>query len=109
MKITVTNGGTGYTSAPTVVFTGGGFTTVATAKAVIAGGAVSYIYITATGAGYTSSPTITFTGGAGTGAAATVDAARTSQGTGYTTAPTCTISAPDIAGGVTVGFPKVRP
>ncbi len=103
MKITLTNGGSGYTSAPTVVFSGGSGTGAA-ATAVISGGAVSYIYVRQSGSGYTGTPTISFTGGAGTGATATVDADRTSKGTGYTaTGLTVTFSAPDIAGAAATG------
>lgn len=67
---TVTAGGTGYTSAPLVAFTGGGGSG-ATATATIASGVVTGITITAAGNGYTSAPTVSFSGGAGTGAAAT--------------------------------------
>lgn len=69
-QITVTAGGSGYTSAPTVTFTGGGGSG-ATATATISGGAVTSITITNAGTGYTSAPTIGFTGGAGSGATAT--------------------------------------
>nr|WP_329603243.1 phage tail tube protein [Pseudomonas fulva] len=68
--IDLTNGGTGYTSAPTVTFSGGGGTGAA-ATAIIADGKVIGFNITNAGSGYTSKPTITLTGGAGTGAAAT--------------------------------------
>lgn len=64
----VTAGGTGYTTAPTVSFAGGGGTGVA-ATAVVSGGAVTAILFTAFGSGYTSAPTVTLTGGGGTGAA----------------------------------------
>ncbi len=68
--ITVTNGGTGYTTAPTVtVNSTSGTGTVATAT--VAAGVVTAINIVYRGSGYTSAPTITFTGGGGTGAAAT--------------------------------------
>jgi hypothetical protein len=70
LSVTVTNGGTGYTSAPTVTFTGGAGTGAA-AKAVILNGKVIAIVMTNHGTGYTSAPTVGFTGGAGTGAAAT--------------------------------------
>ena len=69
---TVTAGGSGYTSAPTVTFAAapaGGIT--ATGTATISGDAVSAITITNPGNGYTSAPAITFSGGGGTGAAAT--------------------------------------
>jgi len=68
--ITVTAGGTGYTSAPTVVFTGGAGTGAA-ATATVENGVVTGITITNPGTGYTSAPAISFTGGAGTGATAT--------------------------------------
>lgn len=70
-KINVTAGGSGYTSAPAVVFTGGDGTGVA-ATAVVNAGAVESINITNPGTGYTIAPGISFTGGGGgTGAAAT--------------------------------------
>ena len=68
--IAVSAGGTGYTSAPTVTFTGGGGTG-ATATATVAGGVVTAVTVTGVGSGYTSAPTIGFTGGAGSGATAT--------------------------------------
>lgn len=72
--INVTAGGTGYTSAPTVVLTGGGGTGAA-AHAVLGSGAnegkVVSVVMDNEGIGYTSAPAISFTGGAGTGAAAT--------------------------------------
>ena len=71
--IRVTNGGTGYTSAPTVVITpvtGNTPTTVATATATVSNGAVTSISVTGNGVGYTSAPLISFTGGAGSGATA---------------------------------------
>ncbi len=66
--ITITNGGSGYTSAPTVVFSSG----TATAVANVTSGAVTSIDITYQGKPkeYTVAPTISFTG-VGTGAVAT--------------------------------------
>ncbi|WP_455567010.1 phage tail tube protein [Pseudomonas piscis] len=69
-RVAVTNGGSGYTSAPTVAITGGGGSG-ATAVAVLDGDKVASVTITNPGSGYASAPTIAFTGGAGTGAAAT--------------------------------------
>lgn len=63
----VNNGGSGYTSPPSVSITGGGGTG-ATAIANISGGAVVAIVITNGGSGYTSAPTLSMTGGGGTGA-----------------------------------------
>jgi hypothetical protein len=79
-QINITNGGSGYSSAPSVTFSapqqGGGVT--ATAVATVANGQVTTITITETGGlkggrGYTSAPTITIAspGGAGTTATAT--------------------------------------
>lgn len=69
---TVTAGGSGYTSAPTVAFSGGGGSGAA-ATAVLTSDAVTSLTITDPGSGYTSAPTIAFSGGAGTGAAATAN------------------------------------
>lgn len=72
--VNVTNAGSGYTSAPTVAFTGGGGTG-ATGHAVLGEGAnagkVVSVVVDNPGIGYTSAPTVAFSGGAGTGAAAT--------------------------------------
>lgn len=68
---TITNGGTGYTSAPTVTFAPPTSGTTATGTATVSGGAVVSITITSTGSGYTSAPLVTFTGGGGASAAAT--------------------------------------
>jgi len=68
--VVVTAGGSGYVSAPTVGFTGGGGSGAA-ATAWVSGGAVVGVVITNPGTGYTSAPTIGFTGGSGSGATAT--------------------------------------
>lgn len=68
--ITIGNGGTGYTSAPTVALTGGGGTG-ATAEATVTGGVITKITVTNAGIGYTTAPTVALTGGGGTGATAT--------------------------------------
>jgi autotransporter-associated beta strand protein len=68
--VTITAGGAGYTSAPTVTFSAapaGGIT--ATGIATISGGAVTGVTITNPGSGYTAAPTVTFTGGGFTTAA----------------------------------------
>lgn len=70
----VTNGGSGYTTAPTVTITGGGGTG-ATGVATITGGIVAGVTITNAGSGYTSLPTIAFSGGDGTGAVGVADLA----------------------------------
>jgi len=67
----MTNGGTGYTSAPGVSFTGGGGTSAAGTAVGNATGQVAGVNMTNVGSGYTSAPTVGFTGGGGTGAAGT--------------------------------------
>ncbi|HRO18611.1 MAG TPA: hypothetical protein PLU07_10495 [Ferruginibacter sp.] len=62
--------GTGYTSAPTVAFSGGGGSNAAGTAVVVKGRVVS-VTITNGGSGYTTAPTVAFTGGGSTGAAAT--------------------------------------
>lgn len=69
-SVTVGTAGSGYTSVPTVGFTGGGGTGVA-GVAILDNGTVTGVLITNNGSGYTSAPTVSFTGGGGTGAAAT--------------------------------------
>lgn len=69
-SITVTAGGSGYTSAPTVSFSGGGGSG-ATATASISSGAVTSVTLTANGTSFTSAPTVSFSGGGGSGASAT--------------------------------------
>ncbi len=72
-EVTISNGGSGYTSAPAVTFPEapqGGIT--ATGTATVKDGAVTGVTITNGGSGYTSPPAVTFTGGGGTGAAGVV-------------------------------------
>jgi hypothetical protein len=67
--LSLTSGGTGYTTAPTVAITGGGGSG-AIATATVSGGVVTGFSITNAGTGYTSTPTVALTGGNGTGAVA---------------------------------------
>ena len=58
--VTITNGGSGYVTAPAVTISGPGIGTTATAiAAVSSGGTISNVYVTYAGAGYTVAPTIT--------------------------------------------------
>lgn len=68
--ITIGNGGSGYTSAPTITLTGGGGTG-ATAEATVSGGVITKITVTNAGQGYTTAPTVNIAGGNGTGGTAT--------------------------------------
>ena len=69
--ITVTAGGSGYTSAPTVAISADAGSS-ATATATISGGAVTAISVTGAGSGYNNGATVTISGGGGSGATATV-------------------------------------
>ena len=102
-NITISDGGSGYTSAPTVTIANapaGG--TRATATATIASGIVTGIDITNGGAGYTSAPTVTIANApaGGTQATATATIASgvvtginiTNGGTGYTSAPAISLT-----------------
>ena len=70
-NITFTYDPVGYTSAPSVSFSGGGGTGAA-GTAVLTNGRVSSITITNAGSGYTSAPTVTIAGSGGATATATV-------------------------------------
>jgi len=65
--LTIIEGGTGYTSAPTISITGGGNPIKsATATCTISGGEVNTVTITEPGNGYTSNPIVTLIGGGAT-------------------------------------------
>ena len=71
-SVSLTAGGSGYTSTPTVTVSApdNADGTRATVLAVVSGGSVTELRITNSGWGYTSAPTVTFSGGVGSGAAA---------------------------------------
>jgi microcystin-dependent protein len=77
-------GGTGYTTVPTVTFSGGGGIVQATAIATIAGGAIVGITLLTRGSGYTSAPSIVITGGGGSGGMASASIALTGRTLGET-------------------------
>ena len=103
-SIAVTNGGTGYTSAPAVTISAPNQANgvQATAVATILANTVTSVVLTEAGTGYTSNPTVTFTGGGGSNAAAvasyttfktgTVSVTVLNGGTGYTNAANITVS-----------------
>lgn len=70
-NVRIGHGGAGYTSAPTVVFAGGGGTGAAATATINADGEVNGVAVTNSGTGYTGKPTVSFTGGGGSGAIAT--------------------------------------
>jgi hypothetical protein len=57
-SVDVVSGGSGYTTVPSVTFSGGAGTGAA-ATAVVTGGVVTSIILTAGGSGYTTNPTVT--------------------------------------------------
>jgi len=70
-SVQVGSGGASYTSAPTVVFAGGGGNSAAATATINADGEVNGVAVTNNGTAFTGTPTISFTGGAGSGATAT--------------------------------------
>ena len=100
--IQVTNAGSGYTTAPTVTFSGGNGTVsaVGTASINAVTGKVTGVSIGFPGYGFTSAPTVTLTGGGGTDATAVASIAPGVVGFNITTAgvytvvPTVAIVAP---------------
>ena len=95
-SLTITSGGAGYDSVPSVTLLSGAG---AAAVATVSGGSLTAIAVTSVGVGYTSAPTVAITGGGGSGGTATavvtggqVTAINiTSAGMGYTSAPTITL------------------
>lgn len=92
-SIKVTNGGSGYTSAPTVVVQSPSGTVAPTATAVLGteidADKVVSVTLDTQGSGYQTRPNVSFTGGGGSGATATanLDANTTTVVTGYTPVP----------------------
>lgn len=84
--VAVTTPGTGYSTAPTVVISGGGGTG-AVYTANVAGGSVTGFNQISQGSGYTSAPLVTLTGGGGTGATATATVVLTTNTFSLTTGP----------------------
>ena len=100
-RITVLNGGHGYTAAPTAALTAapaGGVT--ATAVPFLNGAPVASVTITAGGSSYTAAPTVSFSGGGGSSAAGTAvisggavtSVTITNGGSGYIAAPIVSFS-----------------
>lgn len=101
--IQIMDGGAGYSSPPSMVFTGGTPTVPATAAAEISNGRLTGVTITEPGSGYKDTPTLSIVGGQGStpslavGVLGQVRSIRvTATGSGYTTtaayAPTVILS-----------------
>jgi filamentous hemagglutinin family protein len=117
--IAVANGGSGYSTAPTVTISGGGGTG-ATATATVSGGVVTGLTVTNAGTGF-SFPIATISGGGGSGVSATpiffggvlTGFTLTNGGSGYTNAPNVSLTGgggagatatATMSGGVVTGF-----
>ena len=98
--LAVTNGGSGYTSAPSVNFSGGGGSGGAATAQISGVTAVNLAAPNFGGSGYTSAPVVSFTSATGTGATAVATVTGgvvtgitvTNGGSGYATAPTVNIT-----------------
>jgi hypothetical protein len=104
---TVNNGGTGYTSPPTVNLSGGAFVSPVTATftATLSGDKVTSTPRGSAGAGYTTPPTVTFSAPpASVQATATASVSNNrvtgftlvNAGAGYFSTPTVTLAAPSL-------------
>ncbi|MBN9508153.1 MAG: hypothetical protein J0I21_03440, partial [Alphaproteobacteria bacterium] len=94
-SVAVTAGGGAYTSAPTVVFAGGGGSGAA-GTAVMLGGSVVGVTITAAGSGYTSAPAVSFSGGGVTAGIATTVTLNTDGARGDLASVAAAINAANI-------------
>lgn len=65
-NITMTSGGSGYVTAPTVSFSGGGGSSAAGTAYLGNSGVVAGVIMTNKGSGYTSAPTVSFSSGTAT-------------------------------------------
>ncbi len=110
--VNVDNGGSGYTTAPTVGIVGGDPTVEASATATITSGVVTAISVSAAGEGYQSVPTVVLSGGGGEGATGTAvvrgglteeGITITNNGTNYNERPNITL----VSGSGAVGYPSI--
>lgn len=68
-QVNISAAGSGYTTAPSVSFSGGGGTGAAGTALIGSDGTIIGVEITNHGSGYTSAPSVSFSGGGGAGAA----------------------------------------
>jgi len=127
-QVAIVNPGTGYTSAPTVKFSGGGGSGAAATSGISTTGGVGVVTVSSSGGGYVNSPTVTFSTPKHVGASATavinsgsvVSApisigssaflfpGGTTGGAFYRTAPTVTFGAPTGSGATATGIATIR-
>ncbi len=72
-SVDVGSGGSSYSSAPSVAFSGGGGSSAAATATINSDGEVNGVAMTNNGTGYTGIPTVSFSGGGGSGATATAN------------------------------------
>ena len=72
-SVDVGNGGSSYSSAPSVAFSGGGGSSAAATATINSDGEVNGVAMTNNGTGFTGVPTVSFSGGGGSGATATAN------------------------------------
>ena len=110
--VNVDNGGSGYTTAPTIAIVGGNPTVEASATATITAGEITAISVSAPGEGYESVPTVVITGGGGEGASASAvvrggltaeGITITNNGTNYNERPGITL----VSGSGAVAYPSI--
>ncbi len=109
MTFTITSGGSGYTSAPAVIFTAasGGTAGTCNAPAITLSGTKVATIGSVTCTGFDRSPVVSFdnTGHGGTGASAAATLAQAvnvtvnNNGSNYTAAPVVTLKGPDDGDG----------
>ena len=88
VSVTIVNGGFGFTTPPTIVFTPTGAGSGAAATCTVLNGKIDTVTVTINGSGYVVPPTVT-------GATDRLTQINVSKwGRGYTSAPTVTLSAP---------------
>ncbi len=103
VSVEVTHGSFGYSTPPTVVFTGGAGSGATAVANINDSGIVTSIDVTFSGSNYTSAPTVSFTG-------IVTDLTVVSPGEGYLSAPTVSIDPPDVGvqATATVDFSGVK-
>ena len=103
--VNVVKAGNGYSTAPTVTFSGGSPTKAAAGRAEVSGGRVVGVTLSEPGAGYTSAPSVTLSASNANGSTFSVgvlgsvrSVSVVNGGSGYTSAPTVVFSGAGISG-----------
>ena len=90
VSVTIVDGGHGYTTPPTIVFTPTGAGSGAAATCTVLNGKIDTVTVTINGSGYSVPPTVT----AATDRLTKINVSK--WGRGYTSAPTITLTAPFV-------------